>query len=127
MEFQGDRNLLVTLVKVSNYVTALLMVISACFRFSNFSKTSDPFFYLLTFYLLGFAALLVIAEVRIRRIIVYIEFLGGRIGKGIYILFVGLLVFDNEFTSDMAFGIIIFLVGIFNVIVGLIRKKRGGD
>lgn len=56
-----------------------------------------------------------------RKVLFYIEFLNWRIGKGIYILFVGLLTFNTTFKSDEACGIMIFLVGLFNIIVGFMN------
>jgi hypothetical protein len=49
----------------------------------------------MTFYLIGFAVLLVLAEIRFRRVLVYLEFLKGRLGKGFYVMLIGLLIFDE--------------------------------
>ena len=91
-------------------------------RFSYFKTESDPFFFLLTFYLIGFSALLVVAELGVKRVLVYVEFMSGRAGKGFFILFVGLLIFDSVRKSDMAISIILVLVGIFNIISSCLRE-----
>jgi FtsH-binding integral membrane protein len=92
-----EKRLMVKIVKVLNYISALLMLVAAILRCIAFkTSTDDPFFFLLTFYLFGFAVLLVIAEIKVKRVIVYVEILNSRIGKGMYVLFVGLLLFDEQ-------------------------------
>ena len=49
----------------------------------------------MTFYLLGFAALLFSAEVNYKKVLVYLEFLASRTGKGLYLVLIGLLIFDD--------------------------------
>ena len=122
-----DTQLLIKIAKVMNYLTALVMIADVICRFFNFAKSKDPFFFLLTFYLIGFAVLLVIAEAGIRKVLVYVEILSGRKGKGFYLLFVGLLVFDTTYTSDTVCGLIIFLVGVYNILVGFMRKKKDDE
>ena len=119
-----DKRFMIKVVKVLNLLCALLMLVDIVFRFTAFKTQSDPFFFLLTFYMFGFAALLIVAELNIKRILVYVEFLNGRIGKGIYILFVGLLVFDESRKVDMAVSIVIVLVGFFNILVGCMRDAK---
>jgi hypothetical protein len=91
-----EKRLMVKIVKVLNYISALLMLVAAILRCIAFKTSTDPFFFLLTFYLFGFAVLLVIAEIKVKRVIVYVEILNSRIGKGMYVLFVGLLLFDEQ-------------------------------
>eukprot|EP00347_Sterkiella_histriomuscorum_P011989 403370320 len=108
-------------VRLMNFICALAMVLDAVFRAFDFQKQSDPFYFLLTFYLLGFAALIVLAEIRYRKVLVYLEFLKSRLGKGMYIILVGLLVFDETRKLDMFTGIGLVLVGLFNIIVACMR------
>jgi hypothetical protein len=60
-------------------------------------------------------------------VIVYVEFLKSRLGKGLYIILVGLLLYDSTRTGDMAISIIIVLVGIFNIIVSCMRDEEADD
>lgn len=122
-----EKSIVLKIARLLNYICALGMLVDACIRFSRFGEASDPFFYLLTFYLIGFAALLIIAELRLKKILVYVEFLKGRMGKGIYIIIVGLLIFDETRTYDMAISIILVIVGILNIIVSCMREKLSGD
>jgi multidrug transporter EmrE-like cation transporter len=100
------------------------MLLDIILRFLDFKSETDPFFFLLTFYLFGFSALLILAEFNIRRVIVYVEFLNGRIGKGLYVVFVGLLLFDETRKWDMVFSIIMVLVGFFNILLGCMRDSK---
>lgn len=110
--------------KLLNYLVVFLLLVSVILRFIQFRSESDPFFFLLTFYLLFFAVLLVIAELKIKRIIVFVEFLNGRIGKGVFILFVGLLLFDESRKVDMFIAMFIVLIAFFNIMVSCMRKPK---
>ncbi len=78
----------------------------------------------MTFYLLGFATLLVLAELRYKKMLIYLEFLKGRLGKGFYVMLVGLILFDESRKVDMIMGITLVLVGLFNLIVGCMRENQ---
>lgn len=123
----GDKSIFVRIVRLMNFACALGMVLDAIVRAFNFQTQSDPFYFLLTFYLLGFAALLILAEIRYKKVIVYLEFLKSRIGKGLYVILVGLLVFDDTRKFDMFIGISLVLVGIFNIIVACMRDTMPDD
>lgn len=49
-------------------------------------------------------------------------FLHSRIGKGMFLVFVGLLLFDEKRKSDMAISICIVLIGFFNIMISCMRK-----
>jgi drug/metabolite transporter (DMT)-like permease len=119
-----DKRLMVTVVKGLNYTCAVLMLIDIVLRFMSFKSETDLFFFLLTFYLFGFSALLILAELNIRRVVVYVEFLNGRIGKGLYVVFVGLLLFDETRKWDMIFAIVMVLVGFLNILLGCMRDSK---
>jgi hypothetical protein len=82
---------------------------------------------LLTFYLIGFAGLLVMAEMRYKKVIIYVEFLDGRFGKGLFVILVGLLTFDEDRKFDEFVGIALTLVGIFNIIVACMRDAMSEE
>ena len=90
-----DKLVLVRVVKLLNIFAALMMIADAVLRILDFKDNSDPFFFLLTFYLFGFSLLLVLAELRIKKVIVFVEFLKSRLGKGIYTILVGVLIFNE--------------------------------
>ena len=117
-----EKKFMIRLVKILNYICALLLLTCCVLRSIDFVKSKDPFFFLLTFYLFGFTTLLIIAEIKVRRVIVYVEILNTRLGKGFYILFVGLLLFDEKRKTDMLIAIFIVLIGLFNVLVACMRE-----
>lgn len=90
-------------------------------RFTYFGQgelaPTDPFFYMFTFYLFPFAGLLLVAELRWQRILKYFSFIGYFYGRGMFILFVALLLFDTEYPIDAGISIFASLVGLFNVLM----------
>ena len=75
-------------------------------------------------FLLFFAALLITVELRLGSALFYIEFLRSRYGKGIYLILVGVLVFDSTKTADSIIAILILLIGFFNIMVSCMRNDR---
>jgi hypothetical protein len=122
-----DKLFILKAVRLLSYFCALAMMVDVVIRLCNFHHFVDPFFYLLTFYLIGFAALLVVAELRVKKVLVYVEFLRGRLGKGLYLIVVGLLLFDEYRTSDMTVSLILVIAGILNIIVSCIRENNKGN
>lgn len=121
----ADKTIFVRIVRLMNFICAIAMIFVAILRlFMSSSSSSSAFQYLMTFYLIGFSLLLIMAEIRYKKMLVYLEFLKGRLGKGFYVLLVGLLVFDNSNNADMALGVGLTLVGIFNLIVGCMRENE---
>ena len=55
--------------------------------------------------------------------LIYLQFLKGRLGKGFYVMLVGLILFDETRKVDMVMGISLVLVGLFNLIVGCMREN----
>ncbi len=78
---------------------------------------TDPFFYIFTFYLFPFAGLLLVAELRWQRVFKYFSFLGYFYGKGMFIMFIALLLFDIEYPVDAAISGFASLVGLFNILM----------
>ena len=108
-----------------NFIAGLFMIIDAILRIVNFCTGTfkgDVFFYIMTFYLFGFAALLFASEWRSPSVLLYAEFMRGRLGKGFYLFLVGLLIFDDTRKVDMLIGILLVLSGLFNVIVSFMRR-----
>ena len=106
---------LLRFVRYLTFVAALIMLADSFYRMFNFGSATDPYFFILTFYLIGFAFLLSVAELRFKKIIVYIEFLRGRLGKGIYIVVVGLMIFDITRIVELVFSSILIAVGLINI------------
>lgn len=77
----------------------------------------DPFYYFLTIYMLPFAVLIVVAEAQYRNVLKYIMFLKSQAGRGIFLMFVGFLVFEEKHPNDIATAILLTLVGTFNLVI----------
>ena len=78
-----------------------------------------------TFYLFPFAGLLLVAELRWQRILKYFSFIGYFYGRGMFILFVALLLFDTEYPIDAGISIFASLVGLFNVLMTCMSPQGG--
>jgi hypothetical protein len=108
-----------------NFIAGLFMLVDAVLRIVNFwsgTFKGDLFFYIMTFYLFGFASLLLASEWRQPQVLLSAEFLRGRLGKGFYVFLVGLLIFDDTRKIDMLIGVLLVLCGVFNVLVSFMRK-----
>jgi COPI associated protein len=114
-----------------NFFCCLLMLTNAilrcCVLFGVLPSavtggTLDLSYYIMAFYLLGFSVLLGAAEYRWPSVLIYLQFLRSRMGKGLFLVLLGLLVFDDRTKYDVLIGITLVLVGIFNVIVSCMRR-----
>lgn len=96
----------------------LCLLAAATVRFTLFAgdeKPTDPFFYILTIYLIPFAILLAVAELKYLIVLKYFEFLGYNYGRGIFMIFIALLLFDTKYAFDMTVSVPMTLVGIYNI------------
>ena len=123
----ADKSIFVRIVRLMNCGCAGIMCYDGVMRMFDLKDNTDPFFFLLSIYLFGFATLLVLAEIRYKKVLAYIEFLKYRMGKGVYVMLVGLLLFDENRKTDMFSAITIVLVGFFNLIVGCLRESLFND
>ncbi len=108
----AEKNLYLRIARWATFGAASLMFIDSLVRMFWFGSEEDPYFFILTFYLLGFASLLAVAELRLKRVLVYIEFLRSRLGKGIYIIIVGFLLFDVSRIFDLLVACLLILIGV---------------
>ena len=122
---KGRKRLFVRIARLMNFICAIFMIVDLVMRIVNLSSGTfkgDVFYYVMMIYLLGFAALLVAAEWRATKVLMYAEFLRGRMGKGFYLFLIGLMIFDDTRKVDMLVGILLVLVGIFNILVSFMRQ-----
>ena len=99
------------------------LITAAVARFTYFGKDdspTDPFFYILTFYLLPFMILFLAAEMQWQGLLKYFQFLGHLYGKAFFLIFIALLLFDTKYPIDTAVSIYMTLVGLFNLLVSCI-------
>lgn len=71
---------LARIIQILNFMSILGLIGTAIARFTMFGKgeeaPKDPFFYLLTIYLIPFALLLLCAEMHWKTVLKYVQFLG---------------------------------------------------
>jgi len=106
------------------------MVASASLRFIAYDSVNvvmDGFYLAFTFYLYIFSVLLGSAEYKFIHVLKYIEFLTSSYGKGLFQLFIGILLFDDSRSEDIFASVILSLIGLFNIIVGYIYKVPNLD
>ena len=102
-------------------------------RFTYFGKDdapTDPFFYILTIYLIPFAALLLAAQLQYQSVLKYFQFIGLMHGKGLFLIFISLLLFDTKYPVDAALSVFMCMVGVFNLVVMCIAPgsdTQGGN
>ena len=87
----ADKTCIERLCQIMNYSAIICLLVSSIVRFTIFGKEkkpSDPFFYLLTFYLIPFAVLILCAELKWQKMLKYFEFMGYLHGKGLFFIFV---------------------------------------
>ena len=109
-----------------NYFSVIEMLICALARFESYNSaviTGDAFYLIFTCYLVLFAILLGAAEMEYINILKYFEFLFTNGGKGAFLIFVGVLLFDDKSTADLWASITLTLFGIFNLILTCIPLK----
>ena len=108
-----------------NFLGVAVLVADFCCRCAQFAKKDhtgaslapkNPFYYLLTIYLIPVALLALAAELQWRPMLKYIMFLKSQAGRGFFFIFVGLLIFDTNYPTDLSFGIYITIVGLFNIV-----------
>lgn len=114
-------------IKILNYTCAVMMFITASIRYKNYDSKAifmDGFYLVFTFYLYIFGILLSTAEYEYIKVLKYIEFLVTNTGKGSFLIFIGILLFDDTRAVDLWGSMIISLVGIFNIIVSCMKPVK---
>lgn len=105
-------------LRVLTYVTCVFLVGSIIFRCLRFGKETDPFFYIYTVYMPLFIAMLVVADLKIKKILYLFSFLSPWVGKGFFIVFIGFILFDWNQYMEFATSVVCILVGIGYMVYG---------
>ena len=119
-------DILITVVKLMNILSVLLM--SACVIFRLVPLDQAPYdlvYFMMTCYLAGFAILWAMVEMKV--ILVYFKFLKSRFDKGVYIFIIGLLLYDERNRYESLIPAILVLIGLFNLLVFFIRDHKSED
>ena len=98
------------------------MITSGVIRFITYDAkiiALDGFYLVFAAYLVLFGSIFGACEYETDSVKRYIEFLMSEFGKGIFLIFVGLLVFDTRRTVDLVSSLFITVVGVFNLAASL--------
>ena len=114
------------LMTVMNLIACAMIIICGVMRFVYFVKKDKDekkakiniFDIILSIYIIIFVIILVLAEFRVQRIRKYFNFLDRKMGRGWFILFIGLLILEKVTALEIILGIFILLIAIINMIVG---------
>ena len=109
LDWNGKTCRAIVLILVGLAIVLLGVVI--IIRFLRFGQESSPFFYIWTFYQALFIAMLIISIIRIHRILVFISFLSTKIGVGIFMIFIGTLLFDWNQIFEMWVACVLGAIG----------------
>lgn len=96
----------------------LLLGVAIIVRLIRFGSEKNPFFFIFTFYLVLFIGLLVISIIKWERILMYFTFLTTRKGVGIFMIFIGSLLFDWNEIFEMAVSILLIIIGVVYIVYG---------
>lgn len=109
---------------VINLLACAMILVCVAFRFVYMADGTLAFFFIvLSVYLAAFTIALVLAEFKIERVRLYINFLDSKFGRGSFMIFLALLILENR-----ALEVILFLcicaIGVLNMIIGC---RQGSD
>lgn len=126
-EQMPEKSTLSKILKALNYISGVTMFIAATLRFIDYDAKvifMDGFYLAFTFYLYLFGLLIGAAEYQFVQIMKYVEFLISPGGKGMFLLFVGILLFDDRRLIDLWASLSISLIGMFNLIDSCMTEDR---
>ena len=106
------------LILIMNILACVMLLVCVAFRFVYMTDGSPAFFYaILSVYIAAFTIALVLAEFKIEKVRVYINFLDGKYGRGVFMIFLSLLILEGK-ALDVILFLCIFAIGVTNMIIG---------
>jgi uncharacterized membrane protein len=88
------------------------------YRFIGFTPGVSFFFCMLTIYLALFIILFVLILFKVALFAKYFNFLNSYIGKGMFIIFLTLLILERKTALEIILGICLLIIAIINLVVG---------
>lgn len=117
LDWNGKTCKAIVLILVGLAIVLLGVVV--ILRLISFGSVSSPFYYIWTFYQLVFMAMLVVSIIRVHRVLVYFSFLSTKIGVGIFMIFIGTLLFDWNAIFQMCVAITLGAIGGLYIFYGI--------
>ncbi|CDW89845.1 UNKNOWN [Stylonychia lemnae] len=109
---------------IFNILACLMLLTCVAFRFVYMADGTLAFFYIiLSVYLVAFTLGLILAEFKVEKVRLYVNFLDTKFGRGIFMIFLSLLILE-EHAIEVILFLCIMAIGILNMIVGC---KQGSD
>lgn len=103
---------------IMNLLACIMILVCVALRFVYMSQGDFKFFaIILSIYLVIFVGGLALAEFKVQKVRTYVNFLDSKFGRGAFIIFLALLILENEVVEIILF-IVIAVIGIINMIVG---------
>lgn len=112
-------------MNIIGYVLIVGVVAWRLFRVSlgNVGSTQIFFYVVLSIYLVAFAVALFLAEIKVIKVRLYLNFLDSKTGRGLFMILISALILENYAVEIILFCIIL-VFGSINVIIGC---KQGSD
>lgn len=114
---------------IANFIACALALIAGALRFVYIAKKDDGanFFTVVTgIYIIIFATMTIFAEIRNRTLRKYFNFLDGKVGRGVFLFFIGVLILLNRAYEIIA-GIAIGIIAVINCVMGWGQSSDGKD
>ncbi len=111
---------------ILNLLACAMILVCTIFRFvyvaqGNYQGTDQSrigFFIILSIYLIIFTLFLILAELKNVRVRMYVNFLDGKFGRGMFFIFLGLLIVSNTAALEIVLSLCVLVIGSLNVLIG---------
>lgn len=120
-EFEDKR--LNLILKILIVICGICLIGIAIHRFATFDIENPVHFFLAIYYIL-FGVLLVLCEMPINWILKHFSFLGYYLGRGIFLLFLGTLIFDLRIWWYIMIACFMFLTAVIYILLGIACKGK---
>ena len=86
---------------------------------SDYQENTSAYFYILTVFITIFTVMLALAEFRLPSLRLFCRFMDYKVGRGLFMIFIALMLAQGYNATAIALTIIIIVVGCLNIFVGL--------
>lgn len=120
---------------ILNLVACAMILICTAFRFvyvaqGNYDGTDQSrigFFIILSIYLFIFTVFQILAELKNVRVRLYMNFLDGKFGRGLFFIFLGLLIISSTSALEIVLSLCVLAIGSLNMLIGWTQGSDGKD
>jgi hypothetical protein len=112
-----------TILKILAFLCGIALIAIGITKFSTFAIT-DPVDFFLSIYYILFGVLVCFSELPFQKILFFFSFLKTFIGKAVFLLFLGTLIFDNAVWWHILVAICLWCVAICYFALGCACKSK---